>query len=140
MFIETINNITYSVVKGTQEYLVTINHHKDTNEMQLSCNCAYPSFCKHMYATILALQNKEEKKFYKITPVDNNKSLLDNIKDFNYFLCLGIVDDYFLVVDNNELHIVPILENNMVSAKIVEDDENKTLEHQLKEYLDIHLK
>lgn len=138
--IEKQNEATFAVVSGKQNYLTTIHYINETKEMQMSCTCDCNFFCKHMYATLLAMKNNEERKFYKIAYVDDNKSILDNIKNFNYFLCAGIYQDTFVIINNDNFEFLPILENNKLKYKIVEDDKNHTLEKQLQKYIDKNMK
>ena len=135
LFLEKSDIFYNSVVSGSKNYLVSIINNEKTKEVQMTCNCPYDGFCKHIYATLLAIKNKEEHRFYKIARIDESKNIVDNLKIFNYLLCVGIVDDYFVVVQNFDFVFVPILENNKLNFKIVEDDDKKTLEKQLNKYL-----
>ena len=135
-YIEKQKDATYSIVCGNQNYLNVIHYMDETKEMQMSCTCGENHFCKHMYATLLAMKDKQEYKFFKIAYIDENKSILDNIQNFNYFLCAGIYKDSFVIINNDNFEFVPILQNNKLNFKIVEDDNNHTLEKELKEYLD----
>ena len=137
-FLEKKDNIYYSVISDKEEYLVTIINNKDTKEVQMTCNCNHNSFCKHIYSTLLAIKNNKENKFYKIARINNNKNVIDNLKEFNYLLCVDIVDDYFIVIDNLNYLLLPILENNKLLYKIIEDDKNKTLENKLNKYIKEH--
>ena len=140
LFLEKDNDFYKSVVNGTQKYLVSIASKEDTKEVQMSCNCQVNGFCEHIYASLLAIKNKEVKKYYKIAHIDDNKNIIDNIKNFNYLLCVDIVDDYFVVIDNFDFALIPILNNNKLQFKIIEDDDKKTLEKKLNKYLKKHEK
>ena len=135
LFLEKQNVCYSSVVKGTQKYLVSIISKDDTKEVQMSCTCSCEGFCKHMYATLLAIKNKEEHKFYKIASFDDEKNIIDVANNFNYLLCADIVDDSFVVIDNFDFAFIPILKDNKLTFKILEDDEKKTLEKKLNKYL-----
>lgn len=137
-FLEKVNNTYYSVISGKQEHLVSIINNYNNKEVQMSCNCFNQGFCKHIYATLLAIKNKKEKKFFKIAKINNDKNVIDNLKEFNYYLCADIVEDYFVVVNNLEYLLLPILDNKTLAYKIIEDDENKTLEKKLNSYLKKH--
>lgn len=140
LFLEKQNDFYYSVVNGNQKYLVSIVNKENTKEVQMSCTCPYDDFCKHIYATLLAIKNNKEKKFFKIAYIDDEKNIIDNLKSFNYLLCAGIFEDYFVVEENFNFAFVPILKDNKLLYKIVEDDEKKTLEKQLNKYLKKHQK
>ena len=134
-YIEKTNNVTYSVVRAMENYLVSVYDLKETKEMQLSCTCQNHGFCEHMYAALTAMNNKEEKKFFKIAKVDDDKSLLDNINNFEYFLCPGLFEGNFVVIQGDNYQLLPIIVNDKLQFKIVEDDKDKSLEKALKEYL-----
>ncbi len=135
-YIEKQNDTTYAIVSGTQNYLTVVHYLDNTKEMQLSCTCDCNHFCKHMYATLLAMKDNVNYKFFKIAYIDDSKSILDNIQNFNYFLCAGIYKDSFVIINNDNFEFIPILDNTILKFKIVEDDKNHTLEKELKEYLD----
>lgn len=134
-FIEKNNQIINSIICDSKDYLVTIINNEKTKEVQMNCSCQSNTFCKHMYATLYAMKNKKEIKFYKITHVDDEKNVIDNLKNFNYLLCIGIKDDYFMVVKDFKLLFLPIIQNNKVLYKIIEDDNKKSLEKQLNNYI-----
>ena len=52
-------------------------------------------------------------------------------------LCIGIFKDYFIVVNSNNytLDLIPILDNNKLNFKIIEDDDNHNLEIDLERFL-----
>ena len=67
-----------------------------------------------------------------------NKNLLERIMDFEYFLCLGLVEQNFEIINNyGELELVPILDvNNKYNWEILEDSEDEKLMKQVKYFLD----
>jgi len=136
MFIEQKNNITYSVVRDESDHLVTINYDDNKKEIEMSCTCESNHFCKHMYAALLASKDNMEKRFYKISFIDENQSMVENIQKFNYLLCSGIIDDYLIIVDINKFTFLPILDNGKMRFKIIEDDENHSLEKKIKKYME----
>ena len=134
LFLEKTNDCYNSIVEGSQKYLVSIINKDKTKEIQMTCNCPCDGFCKHIYATLLAIKNKEEHRFYKIANYDDS-NIMDTVKNFNYLLCVDIVDDCFIVVDNFTLAAIPILKDNKLTFKVLEDDEKKTLEKKLNKCL-----
>ena len=136
MFIESENNITYAVVRDESDHLVSINYDDTKKEVEMSCTCENNHFCKHMYATLLAKKEGINKKFYKISFVDENMSMVENLKNFNYLLCSGIIDDYLIVVDINKFAFLPILDNGKMRFKIIEDDDKHTFEKTINKYME----
>ena len=67
-----------------------------------------------------------------------NKNLLERIMDFEYFLCLGVVEQNLEIINNyGELELVPILDvNNKYNWEILEDSEDEKLMKQVKYFLD----
>ena len=135
-FIEQKGDATYATVHVIDNYLVSIYDMKSTKEMQLSCTCGANHFCEHMYAALTAKNKGEEKKFFKIAKIDSDKNILDNINNFEYFLCPGIFQGTFVVILADSFQLLPILVNNKLQYKIIEDNKDKDLEKALKEYLD----
>ena len=134
--LESVKNSYYGVVKDKEEYLTTIVYDNDNKELQLSCTCGNNQFCRHTYAALLNIKNKELIRFKKIAYKNDNIDYFERLKNFEFILCYKIIDDYFLIVQNDELVLLPILdEKNTCPWEIVEDDSNKTLEKQLKKYL-----
>jgi uncharacterized Zn finger protein len=70
------NNVFYSKVLGTEEYCyhITINN----NNFNLNCNCNDETLCKHIYATLLS--------------INDNKFTLINLKDLSKDKLLELVD------------------------------------------------
>ena len=91
-----------------------------------------------MYAVILAIRNKEYKRFYKIIYRNPNKSLLERVMDFDYVLCTGVVEQNLEIVNNyGELELVPILDvNGKYNWQVLEDSEDEKLTKQIKYFLD----
>ncbi len=134
-FIEKLRDVNYAIVSTDLNYLVSIYDLENTKEMQMSCTCESNHFCEHMYAAILKMKDKKELKFFKIARVDNDENILENLSNFNYYLCAGIFEDTFVIINHDNFEFVPILENNKLNYKIIEDDDKKTLEKSLKKYL-----
>lgn len=135
--IENVNNTTYALVRGTKDYLTSIVYNDSTKELQLGCTCGCKTFCKHEYAALLAMKSKQEIRYYKISYKDESKTLLDRLRSFEYFLCLGIIDNYFLVIKNYGISALPILDKDKkFNWEIIEDDDTKSLEKAVNDYLE----
>ena len=106
--------------------------------MQVYCSCPCEFYCKHMYAVILAIRKNEFNRFYKIMYKNPDKSLLERVMEFNYFLCLGVLEQNLEIINNyGELELVPILDiNNKYNWEILEDSEDEKLTKQIKYFLD----
>ena len=137
-FLEKIDDRYFAIVTGTKKYLVIIKYNEPSKIMQVYCSCPCEFYCKHIYAVILAIRNNNFNKFYKIIYKNPNKSLLERVMDFDYFLCLGVVNSSFEIINNDgELELVPILEaNNSYNWEILEDSDDKKLMKQIKHFLD----
>ena len=82
-----------------------------------------------MYAVLESIRNNDMRRFYKIDHKNNTKDLLEKVLSFDYYLCVGIVEDELEIVNNDgNIDVVPIIdENNNPIRDILEDDENESL-------------
>lgn len=137
-FLEKIDNRYFAIVEGTEKYIVIVKYDEKEKKTQVYCSCPCEFYCKHICAVILAIRDNKFKRFYKIMYKNPNKNLLERIMDFEYFLCLGLVEQNFEIINNyGELELVPILDvNNKYNWEILEDSEDEKLMKQVKYYLD----
>lgn len=130
LFLEKINNEYIAIVGDTSLYAISIKYDDSTKKVQMTCACPASYSCYHFCAVVLAIRNHKFNKFYKVTPKRNNTSLLDRVMNFQYILSIGIDDqgNHFLIIENNQLKLVPILDSQGESVfEILEDDEEGTL-------------
>ena len=137
-FLEKIDNRYFAIVEGTEKYIVIVKYDEKEKKMQVYCSCPCEFYCKHICAVILAIRDNKLNRFYKIMYKNPNKNLLERIMDFEYFLCLGLVEQNFEIINNyGELELVPILDvNNKYNWEILEDSEDEKLMKQVKYFLD----
>lgn len=138
IFLEKIDNRYFAIVEGTEKYLTIIKYNEEEKKMQVFCSCPCEFYCKHMYAVILAIRNNKFNRFYKIMYKNPDKNLLERIMDFDYFLCLGVVEQNLEIINNyGEFELVPILDvNNRYNWEVLEDSEDEKLMKQIKYFLD----
>lgn len=137
-FLEKIDEERYfSIVEGTEKYLVVIKYNEKNKKMQVYCSCPCEFYCKHIYSVILAIRENRIKRFYKIMYKNPNKNLMERIMDFDYQLCLGIVEQNFEIVNNyGEIELIPILDsNNTCNWNILEDSEDEELTKQVRNFI-----
>ena len=136
-FLEKIDNRYFAIVEGTVKYIVIVKYDEKEKKTQVYCSCPCEFYCKHICAVILAIRDSKFKRFYKIMYKNPNKNLLERIMDFEYFLCLGVVEQNFEIINNyGELELVPILDvNNKYNWEILEDSEDEKLMKQVKYFL-----
>ena len=137
-FLEKIDNRYFAIVEGTEKYIVIVKYDEKEKKTQVYCSCPCEFYCKHICAVILAIRDNKFKRFYKIMYKNPNKNLLERIMDFEYFLCLGVIDQNFEIINNyGELELVPILDvNNKYNWEVLEDSEDEKLMKQVKYFLD----
>ena len=137
-FLEKIDHRYFAIVEGTEKYIVIVKYDEKEKKTQVYCSCPCEFYCKHICAVILAIRDNKFKRFYKIMYKNPNKNLLERIMDFEYFLCLGLVEQNFEIINNyGELELVPILDvNNKYNWEILEDSEDEKLMKQVKYFLD----
>ncbi len=133
LFLEKVGDSYYSVVGGKSLYVIIIKYNDKDKIMQVYCTCPCEFYCKHIYATIVSIRNKKFRKFYKITS-NNDIPLLDKVMNFQYLLTIGIDDAnmHYIVIENGELRLLPVLDNEGKSNWVVlEDDKKNTLTNRL---------
>jgi len=127
----------FAVVQGTEKYLIVIKYDEDSEMLQLYCSCPYEAYCKHLYAVIKNIRDNKFKKFYKVYIDDGNTNLLERLTNFNFNLCLGVVDNNLEIVNNNGgIELVPILnQNGTTNWRILEDDKKETLKKEIEKVI-----
>lgn len=133
-YLEKINNEYTSIVEDKVPYLVSITDYGD-NKYLFWCNCKNKVFCKHMYATILAIKNKNYHPFYKVRYVGKDETLLEKVTIGNFYLCFGIQNDKLLIIAREGI-IFPadIIQKGKCVFEVIEDDDDCSLSKALNEY------
>jgi len=137
-FLEKIENRYFAIVEGTEKYVVIIKYNEQEKRMQVYCTCPCEFYCKHIYAVILAIRNNKFNRFYKTMYKNPNKNLLERITDFDYFLCLGIIEQNFEIINHyGELELVPILDiNHKFNWEVLEDTDDEELTKMVRTFLE----
>ena len=138
LFLEKVGDRYFSVVGGKGLYVIIIKYDEDKKTAQVYCSCPCEFKCKHIYAVLLAIRNNKFHKFYKITHKNNDMELLDRIMNFNFLLTIGIDDqnNNYLVIEDGELKLLPVVNDRGNSEWIVlEDDDKNTLTKRLSSIL-----
>ncbi len=138
IFLEKVGDRYFSVVGGTQLYVVIIRYDEGTKKTYVYCSCPCEYICKHIYAVILAIRNNKFKKFYKITHKEDDMPLIDRIMNFNFMLTIGIDDQgvNYLVIEDGLIKVLPVINKEGISEwKVLEDDNKNSLSKRLKEIL-----
>lgn len=137
-FLEKIDDRYFAIVEGTEKYLTIIKYDEEKNLMQVYCSCPCEFYCKHMYAVILAIRKQEFNRFYKIMYKNPDKTLLERVMEFEFLLCLGVVEQNLEIVSNNgQIELIPILDiNGKNNWKILEDSKDEKLMKQMKYFLE----
>ena len=67
-----------------------------------------------------------------------DKSLLERVMEFDYFLCLGVVEQNLEIINNyGEIELVPILDfKGRCNWTVLEDTEDEKLTKEIKYFLD----
>lgn len=136
-FLEKIDDRYFAVVEGNEKYLTIIKYIEEEKIMQVFCTCPCEFYCKHMYAVILAIRNHESKRFYKIMYRNPDKDLLQRVMNFEYSLCLGVVEQNFEIInDYGDFELVPILDKTgRYNWEVLEDSEDEDLTKEIKYFL-----
>ena len=132
-FLEKVEDKYYAIVEGTEKYLVVIKYDKENKQTQVYCTCPCKFYCKHIYSVILAIRNKEIKKFYKVIYKKDEENLLESVLNSKYFLSSGTEDEYIEIINRyGEIELVPLFdENNKLNWKVIEDSKEKELANKI---------
>ncbi len=135
-FLEKIDNFYYAVIEGVNPYIVIIKE-IEKNKVLLHCSCPCEFYCKHIYAALKAIQNGEEKKFYKVIYNNKDADLLDKLTNNDFILCVGAFEDRLRLINvHGEIGLLPILDDKgNCPWTILEDDEEKNLEKYIEEII-----
>ncbi len=132
-FLEKIGNSYFAIVEGTESYVVIINQ-VDDSHIRFWCSCKYNTFCKHLYAVLLAIRNKKFNNFYKLKYVGKEQSILEKITSYNYYLCMGHDEEHLLIVTiDGVIFPVKTIKNNKCLFEVVEDDDDLSLSKYIKD-------
>lgn len=138
LFLEKIGDRYFSVVGGSELYVIIIRYDEGNKKTYVYCSCPCDFACKHIYAVILAIRDNKFKKFYKITHKDDDMPLIDKIMNFNFLLTIGIDDQgiNYLIIEDGLLKLLPVINQDGISEwKVLEDDSKNSLSKRLKEIL-----
>ena len=138
IFLEKVDTRYFAAIAGNQNvYLTIIDYHEDVEELYVHCSCPCDFYCKHLAAALESIQKNKIKRFFKIRYNKEKENLLIKYMNFEFLLCIGIVDNKFIVVNGNgNLETINILDdNNEYHWQILEDSKNNDLENQIKEIL-----
>ncbi len=130
-FLEPVNDRYFAVVDGaTTKYLVVIKYNEKEKRLQVYCNCPCEFFCKHIYAVIQAIRHKDFRPFYKIKYKDNADNYLDELLNFDYFLCAGLSKNNNLIIVSHDGELIYTNVFNKEGRRkweVISDDNDLTL-------------
>ena len=133
-YVEKIGDEYYAYIEEDGERLsVIISPDSKTGTTQIYCSCPGEYLCKHSNAVIRAIRDKKWNKFAKIVYMNPNLHAIERIEDFDYFLCVDVVDDKFIVINHEgNIEEVEIYDPGRVcNWKILADTKDKMLKNKL---------
>lgn len=114
-FLEKIGDLYYAVVTGDKDYLIVLGTNQDKTVLSFTCSCPCEFACKHVVSVILAIRENKYNPFYKLTYNNDKRSLLNRILNKNFILCLDVVDDNYVIVDESTRTITTLPTSTNVS-------------------------
>lgn len=133
-FLEKIDNHYLAIVEERAPYLVNIREDSD-GYVFMWCNCRHTGFCKHIYATLLAIRDKKIKTFYKVSYKGKDETLLDKVMSGRFFLCFGIEGDQLLLITAESMVFkADIVVDGKKVFEVIEDDDDCSLSKALDRY------
>lgn len=139
LYLEKVDDRYFSVVLGNEKYVTVIRYNEEKKKLSVYCSCPCDFYCKHIYAAILSIRNNELKRFCKVMFKDKSKNLLERMLDYDYFLCLDVVDDKYLEIINNkgDIELVPIFDSEgMEQFDILEDTDEFLITNKIRKIID----
>ena len=132
-YLEKIGEDYYAYIEDEENLSVIITPDSKKGTTQIYCSCPGEYLCKHSNAVIRAIRDKKWNKFAKIVYMNPNVPAIERIEDFNYFLCVDVVDDKFVVINHEgALEEIEIYDPGRVcNWKIIADTKDKMLKNKL---------
>ncbi len=133
-FLEKIDDHYLAIVEGSIPYLVNIRDDND-GYVFMWCSCKTNGYCKHIYATILAIRDKKFKPFYKVVYKGKDETLLEKVMASKFFLCFGIEGDQLLLITAESMIFkADIMVDGKKVFEVIEDDDDLSLSKALDKY------
>lgn len=139
LYLEKVDDRYFGVVLGNEKYVTVIRYNEEKKKLSVYCSCPCDFYCKHIYAVILSIRNNELKRFCKVMFKDKSKNLLERMLDYDYFLCLDVVDDKYLEIINNkgDIELAPIFDSEgMEQFDILEDTDEFLITNKIRKIID----
>lgn len=138
LFLEKVDDRYFAVVNGNELYLVIIKYDEVSKDMQVYCSCPCDVFCKHIYAVIMAIREKDFKPFYKVMPKREYTDMFDKLMNINYTFSIGMVEDVIGIIgEDGYIEWLDILDEDKKSKWIiVEDDDKQRFTKAMTKFLD----
>ena len=132
-FLEKVDKDKYmAIVKDKGKKHLVLLEQVDKEHVCMRCNCKANTFCKHIYAALLALRGKKFNNFYKVKYIGKEDSLLEKVMGgFHY--CFGIEKDKILLVSaEGRIFYADFIVKGKCVFDVIEDDDACTLSTLLK--------
>lgn len=138
LYLEKVDDRYFGVVLGNEKYVTVIRYNKEKKKLSVYCSCPCDFYCKHIYAVILSIRNNELKRFCKVMFRDKNKNILESMLDYDYFLCLDVIDEYLEIINNKgDIELVPIFDSEgFEQFDILEDTDEFLITNKIKKIKD----
>lgn len=101
-YLEKVNGVYFAIIDNQ---LIIAQYITFKNILNLYCTDS--QYNKYFYTLIVAIRNDNFKSFYKIMVVDNIDDFDDN-RLIKYYLCYGIHNNCFEIIDGSYVSLLPI--------------------------------
>lgn len=116
-YLEKINGKYFGII---QDKLIIIDYIGSKNILNLYCNCSYND--DYFYSCLLAIRNNNFKNFYKLMVVDNVSDFDKSNVIAKYYLCYGIKNDCFKIIEGSDVSLMPIRKYKEGLVRIIGDN------------------
>ncbi len=133
-FLEKVDDKYLAIVEDNGPHLILLSKVSDEYVL-MWCDCKVNHYCKHIYAALLALREKNFNNFYKVKYTGREETLLEKVTIGNFHYTFGIKDDKILLISTDgKIFPVDIIQNGKCAFEVLEDDDECTLSKELAKY------
>lgn len=116
-FLEKANGKYFGIIQGK---LIIIEYIRGKSTLNLYCNTEYQD--DYFYSCINLIKKGEFKNFYKLMVVDDKSDFEVENVIAKYYLCYGISNDCFQIIEGADISLLPIRKYRDGLVKIIGDN------------------
>lgn len=119
-FLEKVNGMYFGIVN---DELVILDYIDGKNILNLYCTTS--DYDKYFYSCLMAIRNNRFKNYYKLVVSNNISDFKNNTNKLEYYLCYGVQNDCFKIIDGVDLGLLPVNRYRDGYIKIIGDNQDE---------------